>query len=266
MKNFLLSKNIRSISLISSLIIVIISFISIIFFESRDIIIEVLLIFITYIISLLISDFNFKIKELFNLFIIPSLIIFLFYSFILRYDLLHQSIYLVIFIGLIYFIFLYASFIHISIINVSKFESVPLASFSYTINYIILTVISYFSFLFGFLQNNIFLLILYIVIFSIIIISQNLTSLEYDSTEINLYSAIGALMFFNLTIFFIFYPIYIFIAALSLALVMYIYNGILLHNRTNRIPYFNYIEYLIFSIIIVLSLIYIPSWGISGHL
>ena len=266
MKNFLLSKNIRYISLISSLIIVIISFISIIFFESKYAIIEVLLIFVTYIVSLLIADFNFKVKELFNLFIIPSLIIFLFFSFIVRYDLLRSSIYLIIFIGLIYFIFLYASFIHISIINASKFEPVPLARFSYTINYIILTVISYFSFLYGFLQNNILLLILYILIFSIIIISQNLISLEYDPKEIKLYTIIGILIFFNLSIFFVFYPIYTFIAALSLALVMYIYNGILLHNTTNKIPYFNYIEYLIFSIIIVLSLIYIPSWGISGHL
>ncbi len=196
----------------------------------------------------------------------PSLIVFLFFSFLTLYQSLYQNIYLIIFLGLVYFVFLYASFIHMSIINVLKFEKVPLVRFSYTINYIIITVLAYFSFLYSFLQKDIFLILLYIIIFAFIIIFENLISLEYEVKDRVLYVCIGIVIFLILGIFFLFYPISIFIAALSLSLVMYIYNGILLHNRISRMGVFNYFEYFIFSLIIIISLIYIPSWGIAGHL
>ncbi len=268
MKNFLLSenKNIRTITILSSILIVTLSYISIFYFKRFEVIEGLILIIVSYIISLVIVNFKFKLREIFSLLIFTSIIVFLFFTLNYKYPFIFYNAYASFFIFILYLILIYSSFLHISIINVLKVELVPLVRFSYTINYIISIILLYLSFLLAFSQSNILFKLFYIVFLSFIIISQNLVSLGYDIDDVQFYGIFGAITFLVLGVLFLIYPVIIYISALSLSLVAYIYIGILLHSRISNLELLNYVEYLFIGIIIFIVLLILPIWGISGGL
>ncbi len=251
--------------LFSSAILVVLSFVAVFFLFRFIPYLLFIIIVLSYLISLMIVNFSFKIKEAFSLLLYPSLISVLFFLFYLSYEFLFSDIFISFIIYIIYFLILYASFIHISIINASKYEHIPLARFSYTINYVVSIFISYLGFLLLFSQKNILITLSLGLLFVYIVIFENIISLDYEISDAILYLLFGLILFLNIILLFMFYPISPFLSSLSLSYLVYVYIGILLHERLNNFLSLNYIEYYIFGIILFIALIFLPTWGIVGR-
>ena len=267
MKSFPYFENItpKNFIIFSSSILVVFSLVSVFFLYRFIPYIFFIIIVISYLISLMIVNFSFKIKEAVSLLLYPSLISVIFFLFYLNYRFLFSDIFISIIIFIIYFLLLYSTFIHISIINASKYEHIPLARFSYTVNYIVSIFISYLGFLLLFSQKNIFIILFFGLLFSYIIIFENIISLDYDISDALLYLLFGMFLFLNVILLFMFYPISPFVSSLSLAYLVYVYIGILLHEGLNNFISLNYIEYYIFGLILFVALIFLPTWGIVGR-
>lgn len=272
MNNFLLSNsNIKVKSTIISVIIVLSEYLLTYIFNINFYNYIWIIIIFTYMFVFSLINFKSSVYEILSLLSFPIIYIFSFSFFIFKilFPILHFGILSFIGINLSFILFgiiLYAIFINISIIHASFIEDVPLAQFTYTINYILSLVVGYIFFSFVVFGGIKWfpLDIFYGFLGGAIITSQIMWGLEYALQDIILYSVISGFILMFSSFVLLFYPTLIFIKALFLSVVLYIYNGLMIHNIKGSLKKHIFVEYIIMLIIISLFLIFFTSWGIAG--
>ena len=220
-----------------------------------------------------IINFRSSIYEALSLLLFPIIYIFSFSFFLFRilFSILHFGLLSFLGINIIFILFgftLYMIFINISIIHASFIEDVPLAQFTYTINYILSLIVGYIFFTFVvFIGTNTFpISLIYAFLGGLIITSQIMWGLRYSLSNIILYSIISGFILMYSSFILLFYPVLIFIKALFLSIELYIYNGIIIHYIKGSLNKKIFFEYIIILIIISLFLILFTSWGIAGKI
>ncbi len=172
---------------------------------------------------------------------------------------------MVILLSIIFVIFLYSSFLNLSIIDASYIENVPLAQFSYTLNYVISLFVSYLFFLF-ILSNRVGIIFSLLIMFLgvSVLCAQFMWNLIYESRDIMRYSLIIAFIISTFYLISLFIPQSFFITALFLAVIIFIYDGIIIHYKKSHLSQGILLEYTVIFAIVFVLFILLPEWGIAG--
>ncbi len=274
MKNFLFSdkKNVKLV--VGGLVLFLIFFVNLAHYLHLNLFVVLLtLSLLVYLMSVIIVNFKFNFVEAFGLLLFPSILCFFAFYFTITIFLplfnLHSRVVFALLSNFLYIIIsfiLYASLLNISIIRASYIDHVPLAQFSYTINYMLSVVCSYLVFSVIFMKfSSLLLVIIVACFFSFILFMQVLYFLgEYKLYDIILYSFFAVILVTNISALLIFYPIIGFLSALVLSICVYIYEGILIHIKRGELSKYNIFEYSFLIILIFACLFVFPRWGIVG--
>lgn len=273
MKNFLFS-NKKNIKLVAGILIIfLILFVNLAYYLHLNLfLVLIFLSFLVYIMTIVIVNFKFNFVESFGLLLFPAILFFFAFYFTINIFIplfnLYGGVGFVVLSNFIYVIIsliLYASLLNISIIRASYIDNVPLAQFSYTVNYMLSVVCSYLVFSVLFMKLSSLLVIISVCLFVFILFMQILYFLgEYKLYDIILYSFFAVILIANMSALLIFYPIVGFLSALILSICVYIYEGILIHIKRGELSKYNIFEYSLLIILIFACLLFFPRWGIVG--